>query len=283
MYKMQIKVMLHKKAFRIAFWISMIFAIAAFGYEKRLPHGIYNALYYYCGFGDTPHWSWYSALLCFLVAVPFATSFQDDLSDRTLGTILVRSSKKTYLKAKMAATFLGNFLMVVIPFLTNLVLCLIFLPHCSETPYGTESGYIAMLEGTRHGFATPSPAFPLVWLVKFNPLLYCILFLLVLGCFVGILGVALLAFSFWCRKYKIVLFLPVFLLMKIGSVLTERSYNQAIGNYDHMLINWELWDYVAPFSFSGKFYPIFWGFILILCGFIYISYRHICGKEYMDV
>jgi len=101
--------------------------------------------------------------------------------------------------------------------------------------------------------------------------------------FVGLIGMALLALSLWIRRFKIFLFLPVFALTKLGTVLDIWSYSRTQTSNGYRYINFDFWDYVSPISYDGKVYLGFFFGILLLCGFIYLSYRMICRKEYVDV
>lgn len=92
-----------------------------------------------------------------------------------------------------------------------------------------------------------------------------------------------LALSFWVRRYKLVLFLPFLLISQLGETWTGISLNKAIADRSHLFVNLSLWDYVAPFSYQGKSYLIFWIFVLLLCGFVYLSYRHVLKLDYLKL
>lgn len=124
---------------------------------------------------------------------------------------------------------------------------------------------------------------PFPFLFEHCPILYVLLYMIFMAAFVGFLGVVLLAISFWIRRFKIVLFIPVFIATQIGTMLDGWSYNTNYMRYNHRYVNFDMWDYVAPASYYGLNYLAFFGIILLLCGFIYISYRMLCGKEYVDV
>lgn len=285
MLKMQISTMFRGKGFKAAFGISMICAVLFFIIESPMPYGVFNGFYAYCGMGDCNEWAMFSFLLSFLIVLPFATSFQDDLHKRTYGALMIRENRREYIKAKMTATFIGNFIMVVIPFLLNMLLCFIFLSHVTNTPYGEPGSnlFIAIMEGSGADYSSIHPGQPLVGLIKFSPVLYCILYLILLGVFCGLAGVVVLALSFWVRKYKLVLFLPFLLIGQLGETWTGISLNQAIEDRSHVFWNFSLWDYVAPFSYTGKSYVIFWGFVAVLCVFVYVSYRHILKLDYLEL
>lgn len=284
MFRMQWKLMLRKKAVWFAFLISLAYAVVAFVYEKMNPIVTnVSGFWHYCGMGDSFEWSTFTLILSFLVAIP-AMAFQWDVSDKTLAPVCVRGNWKEYLKAKMKVVFWTEFIIVVIPFLLNLVLCLLFFNStyaCFPSPYGgTLEDIAALADDSSWAMGTTVPF--LHFFEKF-PVMYVILYLLFLGLFAGFLGVVLLALSFWFRYYKILLFVPVFAVMKLGQKLNIWSYHVYHMKQGHRYINFDFWDYVSPISYSGKIYPAFCVCILILAGFVYWSYRMISRKEFTDV
>lgn len=284
MFRMQWKLMLHKKAVWFAFLISLVYAVVAFIYEKRNPMVTnVSGFWHYCGMGDSFEWSIFTMILSFLVAIP-AMSFQWDVSDKTLASVCVRDGWKAYLQAKMKAVFWIEFVIVVIPFALNLILCLLFFEpiySCVPSPYGGTIGELEQL-ADRSSW-TMGTAVPFLSLFKKFPILYVFFYMIFLGLFVGFLGVVLLALSFWFRRFKILLFVPVFALMKFGQKLDIWSYYVYHMKEGHRYINFNFWDYVSPISYCGKVYSVFFVCILIFAGFVYWSYRMISRKEFTDV
>ena len=281
MFKMQWKLIFQKKAVWLAFLISLVHAIYAFIYEKMNPM-VQNmaGFWHYCGLGDSSAWSRFIVILSFLIAIP-AMSFQWDVSDNTIAAICVRENRKEYLKAKMNAVFWTEFLIVVIPFSLNLLLCMLFFNHtCSliPSPYGSAVGF-----SSDSSWAVGTDVLFPSFFINY-PIIYLMVFLIFLGGFVGLLGLALLALSFWFRRIKLLLFVPVFALTQLGgNILFIWSYYTYHMQKGHLFINFNMWDYVSPMSYVGKVYPAFGVFMLILVGFIYWSYRMMCRKEFIDV
>ena len=284
MFRMQWKLMFHKKQVWFAFLSSLLFAVFFFVYEMKNTV-VYNisGFWHYCGMGDSVGWSMFKVILSFLIAIP-AMSFQWDVADRTLAAVCTRGSWKEYVKSKMKAVFWTEFVIVVIPFLLNLVLCLLFFDpvySCVPSPYGDTIEEIHALADNSRWAAGVAVPFSLCF--KKVPVLYVLVFLVLLGLFVGFLGVVLLSLSFWFRHYKILMFLPVFVLMKLGQTLDIWSYYTNHMQRGNRYINFNFWDYVSPMSYFGKIYPAFFMFILVLAGFVYWSYRMISRKEFTDV
>lgn len=152
---------------------------------------------------------------------------------------------------------------------------------CAPSPYGKTID--AIVELADRSSWTMGTAVPFTFLFEKFPILYVIFYMIFLGLFVGFLGVVLLAVSFWFRRFKILLFVPVFALMKIGNTLDIWSYHVYHLKEGHRYINFNFWDYVAPISYCGKVYVIFFLCILVLAGFVYCSYRMISRKEFTDV
>lgn len=273
MLRMQLETMLRKKEFRFAFLVSLGVCLWAFcqvctGFEQQ-----WDANMLFIGTGWTRGWSVYSVLLPFLVVMPFAASFMDDRQKHTYVTIVSRSSTVRYLASKYAATFLGNFVMVSVPFLVNLLLCNLFMQHNGETPFGPVidapgmySDYSNVLYGTNHLYASRHPGVLLASMREYSPVMHNIFFCIFTGVAAGILGIFLLSVSIWLKKYKILLFIPVYLMERAGSVLTEWSYSEAMRDPDRYFTNYTLTDYLAVFTFGGLDYRI----LFIFCGVVLI-------------
>ena len=96
MFRMQWKLMFHKKQVWFAFLSSLLFAVFFFVYEMKNTV-VYNifGFWHYCGMGDSVEWSMFKVILSFLIAIP-AMSFQWDVADRTLAAVCTRGNWKEY-------------------------------------------------------------------------------------------------------------------------------------------------------------------------------------------
>lgn len=285
MIRMQIKTMVRKKEFKLTLLGCTIMAVLFFIKSLVSNPYHYDKNFLYCGMGFSECWSIFSVLFPFLVVIPFATSFIDDLSDHTFAAVLVRGKIGQYLFAKFFATFMGNFMVVFFPFLINLILCNLFIPATGQTPFGhvTSSDFVHVLHGTNHLYQSFSPKIPFLSIYERSPLMYNFVYLLILSGTSGMLGVLVLSISLWIRKYKIVLFLPVYLLVRLGQVFQTFSFERAMGNPDKYFTNWSMIDYIAPFSFSGKYYPFFILFMILIAVNAVFSCWILCKKEYFNV
>lgn len=283
MFQMQWKLLWQKKTTWFVLLVNTALAIYFFTCEVRNPGWEdVSGFWHYCGMGDVWEWSSFYMVLSFLVAVP-AMSFQNDVSSKCLAAIWVRENRTVYFKAKIKAVFCVTFLVTFLPFLLNFLLCLFYFKHVPTympSPYGAQMNLDKMFNnGVKDhawGVWIPLPDF-----FKAFPILYVFVFLLFMCLFVGFLSIMLMALSFWLRRFKIILFLPVIGMVKLGSLLSGWSYMKMSGA--HKYVNFEIWDYVSPFSYFGKVYVGFFVFLALLAGFIFISYRMICKKEYLHV
>lgn len=256
---------------------------------RHLEWGDVSGFWYYCGMGDnTPEWTIFSMILSFLVAIP-AMAFQNDISAKTYTAIWTRTTRKEYFLSKMKAVFCVEYLVTFIPFFLNFLLCCLSFRHiytASPSPYGeTDTNLNRIIDDVSEKSWTWGVSVPFGGFFKACPVLYVFLFLLFMCAFVGFMGVFLMAISYWFRRFKILLFLPVIAMVKVGSVLSNWAYEVVHRNnfQGKTFMNYNIWDYVSPMSYSGKIYPVFFAFLFLLGIFIYFSYRMICKKEYTDV
>ena len=195
--------------------------------------------------------------------------------------MVYRSSVRNYLAAKYIAVFVGNVLFVLLPFLVNYALCRLLYPVNASNPFG--SSLHAEITGSNHAYRTLSSGNPFAALFFENQTVFYLIYLLILCLVSAVLGIFVLSVSVWLRKYRILLFLPVYLILRIGSLITEISFNEAMENHEKIFVNFDLSDYLAPFGMGGTYYPILILFLLLLLLFSAVSYLWFCKKEYLNV
>ena len=288
MLTQQLRYLFRRKDFQLAFFITLFYAIFCFiwvitgKYNMVKILGVLDANAMYLGMGYATFFDKFFVVFPFLVVLPFAASYIDENSGAVEATILLRCGRYRYWFSKLFTTFVGNFVIIFIPFLINLLLCNIFLPHNGITPYGAmnSSSLASKLTGSNIAIKTIDQGMPLPELFYKSPFVYNFIFILLLAFLSGVMGVFLVSITSVIKKGRVLLFLPFFILNRIGTTATSISYNKAITSEQNIFINWELKSYVAPFSFYGQYYPYFWIFIAILCGISLVLSVIWCKREY---
>lgn len=281
MIKMQLKLMFSKPHFYIVLILCTVMSIVFFITAPDTPVGMVSHEFLYWGNYYTRGFSIFSTIYPFLLVVPFATSVLDDVSKRTCTGIFLRGDRKSYVIGKYIAVFAGNFLIIFIPFLLNLLLCFGIYGSNARTPFGERrlGNLDNMLYGTRKAYHTLSNKLLFADIFDKNPFLFYFLYLLLLAFLTGMLGVFVMSVSMWMRRYKIFLFLPVYILMRIGSTYTSMSLNRALANPNRTFVNLNLTDYAAPFGLGGCYYPILIGFMALIAVFAVVSGIHMTRRE----
>lgn len=288
--KIQLKVMLRRKEFVYALWAMTGYACAAFFYVLVKYWGmdvsiVKDANQSVCYSQMNGLWGIFSILYPFLVVLPFSTSYIDDYKNRLLVIYFSKSSGRVYYLSKILTAFIGTALVIAVPCALNLILCNIFLPHNHNTwlgEYQHESFYQAVM-GMNHLYKTDYKGIPLLHLFLRSPLLYNIVFLLIFSLFSGLLGAFVLSLSFWLRKKKIILFLPLYFIIHVLDAINVKWLYMAI-NGEISYVDTALLDYVVPSFSNGGMSPVFIGaVILILFGLIMISAVHAIGEDLINI
>lgn len=288
--KIQWKVMLKRKEFVFALLAMTGYACAAFLYVLVKYWGtdvsiMKDANQSVCYSQMNGLWGIFSILYPFLVVLPFSTSYIDDYKNKLLVIYFSKSSRRVYYLSKILTAFIGTALVIAIPCALNLILCNIFLPHNYNTwlgEYQLENFYRTVM-GTNHLYETAYQGIPLVRLFLRSPLLYNFIYLLIFSLFSGLLGAFVLSLSFWLRKRKIVLFLPLFIIIHVLDTINIKWLYMAI-NGEKSYVDTALLDYVVPSFSGGGMSPVFLGtVIIILFGFIMISVVHVTREDLISI
>jgi hypothetical protein len=234
--KMQIKSILHQKGVFVALCILFLFVFLNFFSNVYKYNGkdiidmyfpmkllllsdISGALSFY-----------FFQYFPLLVILPAGFSYLNDRDSREIYYIQSRVGIKAYYKGKISAVFLVNFFVFTIPFLLEMLLNCIAFPIQATGDLSNidvyEEVYIKVVE--RYFFHN-------IYVV--NPYLYTFLFILFFGILSGILIVFINAISMFPRiKYKILLFLPIYLLFNGFGLLKmlNPSINVSTNYFDYM-------------------------------------------------
>lgn len=256
--KCQWRLMCRSRGFQISFLLMMAYAVGSVACTLLLPQ---NAPFYttlsadaaYAG-GMSPLWYYFREVFPFLAVLPFSLSYLNDRDSGVIPLVLSRESKKTYFLSKTFVCFCGSALIILLPLAFQLLLCHIALPSGYNYPFGSygDPNVDALLTGSALLFRTDHPTFPFLTVFVRTPTGYNLLYLLLLSLFSGLLGVVPLCLSFLIRRYRALLFVPNFLLLRLSSVLEQISYQRASENPACLYTNYRIMDYFGPFTYMGQ-------------------------------
>lgn len=291
--KYEITVMLHKKEFILAFCFMLLFTLSAFLYACRGQWGVeisqvMSANYLYVGQHSNAAWGLFMYLICFVVVLPHAMSYINDLETGTFSLAIVRSNKFRYYISKNIAAFLGNFIIIFIPFLLNLIFCHMTFseqPNYAFGEYGLPN-YFRTITGSNSMFVAQmrNSGIPFIGLFVKSPTLYCLLYLFLLSVAAGVLGNFVLCISFFLKKHRVFLFLPVYLLVIFSGVATSYSEMMARRDANRVYTDYNLMDYLGILGYKGqdgRYIAVLLAVIGVFC--MIAIWRAIRSDELIDV
>ena len=221
-------------------------------------------------------------LLCFVVVLPFSLSYLADRENRAAVFFLSRADKKTYLRAKMAMCFIGGAIVVAAPLLVNLLLCAATFPQTHNYyigAYGT-GNYAAGLTGANQLYPSVHPSISFLRVFLWNPWMYHLLYIFLLSSFCGLLSMTVLAFSFFISRQKILLFLPVFVFLRVFKVVDGFLLGRAIAG-EGRYVNFSIMEYFLSFGFAGQSVWLIGAVIAALLLFCFLACRYALGREWL--
>lgn len=267
--RVQIRVAFRRREFQIAFAIACAYACFAFIYTLLEFRNtdislIKDANQSVCFSQFNELWFFFSLIYPFLIVLPCATSFVEDYRNRLLPAYISRTSKSIYYLSKLFACLFSTALVFFIPFLMNIVLCNAFLPHNGNTWFGEYQmdNYCQQLLGTNIIYRTGHSGLILLKVFLTSPLLYSVCFLIIFSLFSGILAASILGISLIFKKSIIVLFVPLFVLIRGLDVYDAYLFSQAVDT-GKLYTNYRILDYVTPTNTSGQS-PTAMGFFMVI-------------------
>jgi len=256
--KTQIVIMQKMTKYKFAFLITLAYACFSFCYILTEFSGvdisiIKDANQAVCYSQLNRLWFFFSIIYPFLIVLPFSTSYIDDYRNQLLPVYISRSSRKDYYVSKLIAAFVGTAVIIAVPFLLNLILCNVFLPHNYNTWFAEYQmgDYYRGLLGTNLLYHTAYHELPFLKVYLFSPLFYNIMYLLFFSLFSGLLGSFVLSLSFWARKSKIMLFVPTFIIIQLMQVYDAWTRSGAIDS-GKTYTNTNILEYVIPSLIKGR-------------------------------
>ncbi len=185
-----------------------------------------------------------------LVCCPAGFSLVREIQTGEGLLLISHLGKANYLFSKMLATFLTTGLIFTVPFLLEIGLnCISFPLNASGDLMGLNMYDPMYVESVRN--------YMFHKLYLFSPYMYAVVFTLCFGLISGLLGTFTMAFSALIRvKYRIFLFLPVFLLLNVSLYINSlfSGADTEVGWYHYMLL----------FDDTKKNIPVFIVMLLLL-------------------
>ena len=290
--KTQIRITFKKRDFKFA--LSLLFVYAGYVFIAAVVKNwgsevstMWDANEYICYSPSNSDYSIFHVLFPFLIVIPCATSYIDDYKNQLLPVYVTRSSRVCYYVSKLVSCFVGTAMVVAIPFFCNLVLTNLFFPHNHNTWLGGYQGgnFYRSLLGLNTMFFTDYPKTPFLEVFLKSPFLYHLLYLVILSSFAGLMAAFVLSLSFIWRKWKLFLFIPVYVVIQVLTNMNTLFLRRA-GEYgysfwdfytmkhilpDHLgsddlfkYVDINIMDYVFP-EFLNALSPYFFiGFLLIV-------------------
>lgn len=256
--KVQLKIMRVSREFRVALLISFVYAVYSFVFyalearKEDLFH-VLDANEYVCFSPNNGLWNMFLMVYPFLVVMPFATSYISDYKNRLIVIYASRVSRRNYYVSKLVAAFVGSALVVAIPFLLNLLLCNIFLPHNLNlwTIYPMRN-YYGRLLGLTFAYKHISSQIPFLGVLLSSPVLYGVLYIFLFSFISGLLGMLAMAISFVVKRFKIILYIPIYVLIKILMNIDMVVLDAAIDGKE-TYVSYNFLDYFIPHNNWGGF------------------------------
>lgn len=312
--RFQLKKMIRSLQYRVAFLISSVCVCLALFLEVWKNRGVdrfavVSASEAVCGYGLSYGWKIFSAIWPFLIVLACSTSYVSEKKNRCVSVILVRTNWKSYLRGKLAVSAIGSMSVVLIPLLLNMLLCYFIFPNNLNLSWGAyeDNMYEISLLGENLFYSSVNPQYLFLNIYLESPVLYQLLYFLILGVFSGICGAFVMAISFVFSGNIMILFLPIYLIcvgtMQLNSLFFARILNIVNGNIEstenvsQSIANAEriqeqtaryldlyLMDYLASMTSSScsMLYLLIWALILsviIVLLYFYASHRELNAQQ----
>lgn len=179
-----------------------------------------------------------------LVACPAGFLLASERNRKTDLLLITRIGGRRYFLCKLLVAFLTTMVVFTVPFFVELALNCVSFPLRATGDFTYNGQYDPE-------YATMVENYLFPWLFRQSPYLYAVAGILLFGVFSGVMGMLTTALSAVVKvRYKIVLFLPTFLLLNGTLYLSEAAASEASARW---------FDYVLLFSDmpkNGKFFAV---------------------------
>ena len=282
--KYDIKIMFRKRTFQFAFigMLCLAIGVPVFNlikywgeYEYALP----SAHTLYIANGDGNVWSYLSLIIPFFISLPFCFSFLDEYKSGVILYVQTRGERKSYYYAQIITCFLGTAMVILIPFLLNILLNGIIFPVNGNDFVSTHNVYDRTWANSVMGYGfwkkTLSNGMIFKHIAIDYPQLYNVIFAFWAAFAMGVLSMFVYAISLLVKKQAIWLLIINYLFFQVFTV-----FNRIMEDLSFVYINLELTDYLANGQFNiGLVYLFYLLFLLLL---MFVSHRIIKHKINLD-
>ena len=269
-YKMMMRRVFRNMEFRLSFTILLLFSTGTFLYSlssctEYTWFSAYDYREYLC-FANGSRWgTLFFTLFPFFCVLPCAASYSKYRSNDTVLLEVNRCGCRRYTFSFGLCCFSANFISFFIPLLINFILCWKYFPHNNYTPSSGDPYQefaVQYLTGSRFDMPVLKNGIPFLSFYFEHTLLYYLAVIIFIAAVAGIFGMFVLACSYFISKARILLFLPLFLLVRIFSVLDQAFQNRVLES-GGVYINLDLMSYMLVLNPYGQYYPFF--FAVLIC------------------
>lgn len=265
--KYDLKLMWKRKSFQFVFFgmlflgigLSLFYVIQYWGsYMYELPSA--DTLYIANGRSDS--WMYLEQLFPFLIVLPFGFVYLDEKKSGVSLYIQTRGERKAYYYSQLIACFIGTTMVILIPFLINILLNGILFPINGNDYISSYNAYdynwCSQIVGDGFRSNTIFHGFILKSIAVDHPQLYNVIYAFIAGISSGIMGMFVYAISLLVQKNRIWVLIINYLFFTVFAVL-DRVMEEVLPVY----INTNLTTYLANGHFGhGCVYPLYAVFLL---------------------
>lgn len=268
------KMMMHRifrnMEFRLSLTMILLFSVGTFLYSLSscTTYSWFSAFDYreYLCFTNGSGWgTLFGTLFPFLCVLPCASSYSKYRNNDTVLLDMSRCGCKRYIFSLGLCCFGANFISFLIPLLLNFALCRSCFPHNNYMPsLGVPYHEFAVerLSGVRFDIPVWNQGIPFLSFYLKHTTWYYLGIILFISAVAGIFGMFVLACSYLFPRSRILLLLPLFLLVRVFSVLDQVFMNRVL-DHGGVYINLNLMTYLQVLSPTGTWYPFF--FAVLAC------------------
>lgn len=267
-----LRLMFRKKTFWVSFFLMLGVCIAfpfyyAAKYRGTSEYLLPSAETLYVGNNIGFIWNYISLIFPFLVIFPYSMSYFEESRQGVLYYVQTRSGRKNYYWSQLLTCFIGGMIIILIPFLLNILLNGIIFPDNGNDYISTWDRYTenwdSDIMGSNITRKVLHKGFLLPGIFISHPQIYNALFALLAGVTSGIMSMLAYSFSLIIRKNRLFIFLPMYIFFEIFSLIN--SVWSSEGAKSSLYINARITNYISNGLMQlGKVYTLFYGVILVV-------------------